>query len=760
MNEIYAKSTKLKNGERIYSETLLSHLNNTLRYANEFIERYKIDDENLKHAIKIAAAFHDIGKADYRFQQYLINRNMKNKKIFHPLLGLGFVEKITDIIFEKKECNNANFITNLKNLIKLAVASHHTPLYHGLYDGISKQDENQLLIVDDKNQIQNIVNKLTDQIGFSIDVTDCYKKNCIVTFNCAKFGITRNSNEEGIKLREWFIIIQGILNYSDWLASTLDQMENANFFHTKLNLKKDFLINPYYYQNKAKSLKENVFITLPTGSGKTETALCWILNNFVSGFRIFYTLPTTTTINSMYERFTKEEKRYGFDNNTVSRYFSNVDLYLSLEGENPRNSNFFLYKNFFYPFNITTPDQLILALMNHNRYTLKSFLMRNSLIIFDEIHAYDNETFALIKGLIKHLHEYYNTKFCIMSATFPKVLKKELSFLNASELINKKKLESEYSKRRRTRLKFFEKYVIENLSDIINLYKKGKKILVVLNIVSRAQKIFLELCDLMRKENLPLSDLVLFHSRFTFADRKKIEGKLEDNNNLPKILVSTQTIEVSLDIDYDVMFTEVCYPDSLVQRCGRVNRRGKLGNKGEGIVNIFLPNNWKENEESASLPYDHRMLKDSISIVKKYTNKISSELDYIKLTNEFYDKSWEKDVESEKRFGEIWRKVSYIYRVDLSDEEMVKLLRTRSGMITVSGYSRTHWPIIENLDKSINETNDLNKKYELHQTIRMYSINIPVMKSIKFLNKEGITGTKYQVTDANYDSLLGLKINL
>jgi CRISPR-associated endonuclease/helicase Cas3 len=113
---------------------------------------------------------------------------------------------------------------------------------------------------------------------------------------------------------------------------------------------------------------------LPTGSGKTETALWWVMGSLTGDFRVFYTLPTTTTINAMYQRMI-DKNRYGLDDNVVSEHFSNVDLYLTLEGQNPTKANLNLYKNFFYPLNITTPDQLILGLMNHGRYTLKLFSM-------------------------------------------------------------------------------------------------------------------------------------------------------------------------------------------------------------------------------------------------------------------------------------------------------------------------------------------------------------------------------------------------
>ena len=172
----------------------------------------------------------------------------------------------------------------------------------------------------------------------------------------------------------------------------------------------------------------------------------------------------------MYQRLIDPSRGYGLDEKVVSEYFSNVDLYLALEGNNPKHANLSLYKNFFYPLNVTTPDQLILSMMNHGRYTLKSIMMRKSLVVFDEIHAYDAESFGLIKGLIKHLQKHYDAKFCIMSATFPRVLKRELlSFLKAKELIeDRKDLDFEYRERRRTRIEYNESYVSQNLEEILS----------------------------------------------------------------------------------------------------------------------------------------------------------------------------------------------------------------------------------------------------------------------------------------------------
>lgn len=107
-------------------------------------------------------------------------------------------------------------------------------------------------------------------------------------------------------------------------------------------------------------------------------------------------------------------------------------------------------------------------------------------------------------------------------------------------------------------------------------------------------------------------------------------------------------------VNFD-LFTEACYLDSLVQRAGRVNRKGKLGDEGQGIVVVCVPEGW--NNRASSLPYDYKMLDDSIAIIEEEAENITSELDYVTLTNLFYDQSWQSSQEAEERFEEIWNRV-------------------------------------------------------------------------------------------------------
>jgi CRISPR-associated endonuclease/helicase Cas3 len=86
-----------------------------------------------------------------------------------------------------------------------------------------------------------------------------------------------------------------------------------------------------------------------------------------------------------------------------------------------------------------------------------------------------------------------------------------------------------------------------------------------------------------------MSDLnpLCYHSKFTFADRRTKEEHIDD----ALLLIATQVVEVSLDIDFDVMFTECAPPDAIVQRAGRVNRRRV---KKDSWIYIFTPSKISE----------------------------------------------------------------------------------------------------------------------------------------------------------------------
>ncbi len=108
----------------------------------------------------------------------------------------------------------------------------------------------------------------------------------------------------------------------------------------------------------------------------------------------------------------------------------------------------------------------------------------------------------------------------------------------------------------------------------------------------------------------------LLHSAFNANDRSKKEKQLLENDT--KLLIGTQAIEVSLDIDYDIIFTEPAPFDALIQRFGRVNRKG---NKGVSECIVF-----EERNQADKYIYQNEKVIDRTLHILKEKEKISLEL--------------------------------------------------------------------------------------------------------------------------------------
>ncbi len=202
--------------------------------------------------------------------------------------------------------------------------------------------------------------------------------------------------------------------------------------------------------------------------------------------------------------------------------------------------------------------------------------------IFDEIHAYSPEVFAQIKVLLEYAVNHLQVKVMIMTATLPSFLRVEIEkALGIYSEIKADKILYESFDRHKVVLK--EGLLANSLGLIIDDLNAGTKVLIVCNTVIQSQQVFDHL-----KDHAP--NAVLLHSAFTGEDRTKHEKILkegESDEDSVQLLVGTQAIEVSLDIDYDVIYSEPAPIDALIQRFGRVNRNRKkvfvryifLGNK-------------------------------------------------------------------------------------------------------------------------------------------------------------------------------------
>lgn len=339
----------------------------------------------------------------------------------------------------------------------------------------------------------------------------------------------------------------------------------------------------------------STLLIAPTGTGKTEAALLWAARQAAESNapRLFYTLPYQASMNAMVRRLAET---FGRENVGLQHGRALLATYrwLMEEGEKPEKATRSarqrqnLAKLHYPPVRVFSPYQMLKAMYRLKGYEAQLTDYHDGLFIFDEIHAYEVKRLALILRTIAYLRRHYNARFFIMSATFPTLVREWLfeALGETPQILAEPDL---YAKFQRHRVRLVEGEVLDeaNLTRVYQAALAGQSVLVVCNIVARAQQVY----DWLRHQLAPTGiETVLLHGRFNMRDRQVKEQTIRDRTGAdrtggpPIVLVATQAVEVSLDIDLDTIYTEPAPLEALVQRFGRVNRRG---NKGIADVHIF-----------------------------------------------------------------------------------------------------------------------------------------------------------------------------
>ena len=345
----------------------------------------------------------------------------------------------------------------------------------------------------------------------------------------------------------------------------------------------------YTHQLQCANTKGHCLLIAPTGSGKTEAALGWLKNQLTEfNGRVFYVLPYTASINAMYLRLDKafrnehHEQLVGVVHGKLQQFLASLfEEHSFSASQTEKNSQIKdlseLQRKMIFPLKVTTPFQILKHFYGVKGFEMGLTELAGSSLIFDEIHAYDALTFAQIVTVLQHLRLHLRSRILIMTATLPtfllKLLKQtlgEVALVKADE-----KLMEGFT---RHHVHLLSGTMVENAPTIRQRIEKGQRVIVVCNTVQNAQEIFERIkgWDLVQPDRM-----ILLHSRFNGFDRQEKEKRAYDQNT--RILVGTQAIEVSLDIDFDVMFSEPAPLDALLQRFGRVNRK-----RQKGLCDVFV----------------------------------------------------------------------------------------------------------------------------------------------------------------------------
>lgn len=342
------------------------------------------------------------------------------------------------------------------------------------------------------------------------------------------------------------------------------------------------------FQAQVQETQGSALLEAPTGSGKTEAAIHWALANRKGGERIFYILPYQASINKMEERL---GALFGRENVGMIHHRASLQEFarhFDLEADNydaaseKAKSRMDQTRQFYRPIKILTPYQLLKLMFGCRFFEIGLAELLGSLVIFDEIHAYDPHVAALIEVCVKRL-DAFQVRFLFMTATFPTFLKNRLQDLLGSPPV----LAVGQNHERDIRLLVTARHTLhlcrktlEECAEAIIAEATDKTVLVVCNRVAQAQAMY----ELLQHR---VASIALLHSRFISNDRTRKENDLaafpdaDDarQRQIPKanVLVATQVVEVSLNLSYDTIYTEAAPVDALLQRFGRVNRMNQHG---------------------------------------------------------------------------------------------------------------------------------------------------------------------------------------
>jgi len=662
--EILAKSIK-QNDKIISTQTLETHTQWVIEEALSLIDDNAIrvvssisgwSEDKIVDLIFFVSYFHDIGKATREFQDTILY----DKRSYHPLYSSALLVGIDDFDFVEDEL----FV----NMLLVIVLTHHTLLPYSRKNVKFEFLDSAKEFFDGYRDRYRSYLKRDCPYNFEFEIEEDMRVELIAIEDDLK------EIEQRDALRVLYVYVSGILNLADWLASAKFNSTQTKIRFEEQPTKESFMKNISFdslrdFQEELSNSPHSLVVEIPTGEGKTEGALLWaIYNLYNEKSKIIYTLPTQTTSNKLYERVGSF-----FDRSEIGLIHSFAKIYLEKVYERDNGavddifrSDFLLSKSFNKPVTLSTIDSLLKYFINMGRFNIATKNFLNSVIIIDEIHSYDLKLMGFLKRFLE-LCEEMEIKVALMSASIPNRIK-ELLGIDSYISITQKEL---FAKKANEIIKI-DGFLDDDLSMVVDMFFNGKNILIIRNMVKVATQTYKELLNLGIDED----DILLYHSAFKKRDRAIKEDLIFQKlkSNKPFILVATQIVEISLDIDFDVMFTDTAPIDSLIQRFGRVNRKKSLDKKGE--IYIYKVEN--------PLPYRDTILELSYDVIESGYFELSV---YVEWLNIVYDRLFESDIvikneidrlflEGYRRYDRSLKELSSIKKskdsYDLRDIELIK----------------------------------------------------------------------------------------
>lgn len=730
-NEYLAKSSN--NGEK---ETIMEHTDNLLVELDNLKSIYPNIPFLNWDILRLACIYHDLGKMNTKMQinlgSKLVN-DLNIPDIPHGYISPAFLpKKYLESIYTKEE---------LKVL-------YQSIYYHHTRPQLENNDDLKMIINQDLPRYLH--NFKYDKLLPFEGLNDSYRK--YVPLN------RRISHEDGDIFYK-YVMVKGLLNRIDYSASSSVPVE---VFNDNLSLKTKELIakkgrlnelQEYLLENQ----NENNVVIASTGIGKTEGALLWIGDN-----KGFFTLPLKVSINAIYDRII-DKNNIGFDKKKVGLLHSDTYAeYLLRENSNQIDEMYFNQtKQLGLPLTVCTLDQIVDFVFKYPGFELKLATLAYSKLVIDEIQMYSPEMIGYLLLALKYISEI-GGKFTILTATLPNIIVdflKDLSIdfkMPEKPFIKKDLVTNKYQTRHK--MKVLERNL--NVYDIISNGYQGKKVLVIANTVKEAQKIYSELKSLLSKDY----NLNLLHARFIKKDRKIKEKNIlsmgQLSNDTTGIWVTTQIVEASLDIDFDILYTELSEVSSLFQRMGRIYRNRELLNSNSNIfvytgTNLDYPSGIKKKGTSI---VDFDIFELSKVSLKNYNDKIIAELDKMNIVSQVYSK---EKIKHTNYYKTIESTIEYYkdlidFDFDKSDVKLREIYTESFIPTVVYMQNKTE---IDNIYERLKTSKDKSERLLLKNELKDYTVSWDCYRTMKARCYNSLQLSRYEkirILDFEYNSEVGL----
>lgn len=601
MNKYLAKSNP--------QETIYEHTDNLLKNYEILKKTYsdlKIDWDILY----FACLYHDFGKMNLKFQQKIEYGKRSKDEVPHGILSLAFLNT--------RELKMNGYTNEQIKLLAHSIAYHHDRDFN--YDNELINNEIELL----KKEVNN----------FKYDKVRNIK---VKKISAKYFCNDRIYEKEDEKLFFKYVMIKGFLNRIDYAASGYIEVEKENNFlmYSMNNMMEDWRKeNPDSDWNKLQNYMihhqdENVIVVAQTGMGKTEAGLLWIGDN-----KGFFTLPLKTAINSIYKRVSHKILKCDFKDRVGLLHSDTYSEYLNIETEDLNIDEYYnKTKQLSLPLTICTLDQIFDFVYRYRGFESKLATLSYSKVVIDEIQMYSPDLLAYLIIGLSYITKV-GGKFTILTATLPNIVLDFLEKENIEFNIPKKPfIDNTFN---RHSVKIIESEM--NIDLILKLYENNK-VLVICNTVRKAQEIY----EQLKKKQV--KNLNLFHSGFIKKDRKEKEDAILEIGKKDSIesgiWVTTQVVEASLDIDFDILITELSDINGLFQRMGRCYRKREFTNDG---YNCYVFNGGNKKCSGVGYVVDREIFNLSKEYLKN-VDGILTEKNKVDLINSLYTTDNLKDTD-------------------------------------------------------------------------------------------------------------------